>query len=186
MQETKAAAARSIMTHHKVAPPDWQRIFYLFHRLFEAHFLPTHMAILVISTSIFQSLPSLFPAQTTPIPYVPLPLPLTSHLRLFGFSLVALYLALYSPFHAHSLASRIAEMKTARSLSLMHHAGFAHRTAWNWVDFLWVPVVAPVFGCVPAGQAQLSQVWGKELRYVVSGKPVREGNRGRGGEGDAV
>jgi hypothetical protein len=43
----------SDVAHDEVKPPNWIRIFSLFHRLFEAYFLPTHMALLVIASSMY-------------------------------------------------------------------------------------------------------------------------------------
>ena len=96
---------------------------------------------------------------------------LAGYLRFLGFSLVALYFALYETFHRDCVNTRKAEMKAAGLYDHMQTA-FSYRTFWgNILDYLMVPVAAPLFGSIPAIQAQVSHFWTLDLIYTVSKKP---------------
>jgi hypothetical protein len=173
--------AFSDVMHHELPSPNWARILCLFHRLFEAHFLPVHMMILVISSSLYVIISSdaqddlnmrwIF--QTMAI------------LRVVGFLAVGFYMALYESYHSICVHSRKSEMKVAGLYESMAGA-FSHRS-WrtNFCDYVAIPLVAPLFGSIPAVQAQMCHFWTLDLVYAVSRKPQPQ-SRVREKEGGAI
>lgn len=93
----------------------------------------------------------------------------TGYLRVLGFFMIALYMILYEQFHSLCVKTRKAETKAA-GLQMQ----FSCRS-WvtNWVDYFLIPIVAPLFGSVPASQAQMCHFWTEDLEYTVSNKPLR-------------
>ncbi|OBT90100.1 hypothetical protein VE02_02525 [Pseudogymnoascus sp. 03VT05] len=166
MEERKAEnGIFSDVTHGDVSSPDYIRIFYLFHRLFEAHFLPTHMILLVLASSLY----TFITADKPDTLHISWTFALTNYLRIISFGGTAVYLMLYESYHATGAGLRLAEMTT---VGLAEHMVFSFRKfPGNLVDYGVSPLVAPLFGCVPALQAQFSHFWTQELVYAVSAKP---------------
>lgn len=159
--------AFSDVCYHRVDSPDWARIFFLLHRLLEAHFFPTHMMVLIIASSVFTVL---FKGHLDPL-QIAWTFNISGYLRILGFALVALYFALYENFHIICVNTRKAEMKAAGLYEGMQDA-FSYRTFWgNILDYFMVPIAAPVFGSIPAIQAQMSHFYTLDLVYTVSRKP---------------
>ncbi|KAL2198960.1 glycosyl transferase family group 2-domain-containing protein [Corynascus similis CBS 632.67] len=147
--------------------PDWERIAILFHRLFEAHFLPVQMTILVIASTLY-----MWAADgTEDIHGVGWIYSVCNVLRTLGFMEVALYLFLYEGFHKICVESREKEMGDAGLLKGMH---FSRREVKsNFIDYVMVPLVAPIFGSIPCAQAQICHFWTLDLVYTVSKKVTR-------------
>ena len=159
----------SDVTHGEVKSPNWLRIIYLFHRLFEAHFLPTHMMLVVIASSIYTWIVAGKPDDLN----IAWTFALTNYLRIISFGGTAVYLMLYETYHATGAGLREAEMLGA---GLAGHMVFSFRKfPANLVDYAVSPLVAPLFGCIPAIQAQFCQFWTQELVYAVSNKPEVSG-----------
>jgi hypothetical protein len=155
----------SEVIHDGVKSPYWLKIFYLFHRLFEAHFLPTHMALLVIASSIYMWVVKGKPDDLG----VAWTFALTNYLRILGFAGTAVYMIFYEQYHATCTAVREAEM---RSAGLAEHMVFSRRKfPRNLIDYAVFPLVAPLYGSIPAIQAQLCHFWTQDLVYAVSNKP---------------
>lgn len=158
----------SDVTQDTLKAPNYTRLFYLFHRLFEAHFLPVQMTILIFASTGYIWVQG---AQTDPcginwIFFV------CNILRTFGFMQVACYLFLYENFHKTCLAAREKEMADAGLTKGMH---FSHRAVKkNYIDYALVPLVAPIYGSIPCAQAQLSHFFTLDLVYTVSKKVTRQ------------
>lgn len=158
----------SDVTQGTLKEPHWEHIFYLFHRLFEAHFLPVHMTILVLASALFvwvtdgkegiESLGWIFS--------------LCNVLRTLGFMEVACYLFLYESFHRICVSTREREMADAGLASGMCFSRRSMRK--NYVDYALVPLVAPLYGAIPCAQAELSHFWTLDLVYAVSKKATRQ------------
>ncbi|RFU30484.1 hypothetical protein B7463_g5849, partial [Scytalidium lignicola] len=166
--------------HYTVSSPNWKHVFYLSHRLFEAHFLPTHMTIFIISFSIYSFLTSA--SNTSPPPsHLTYMLTLTSYTCLLSFAIVALYMTLYETYHTHCIATRTLEMRRAGLYDGMkeNENSFSYRS-WrnNWIDYVVSPLVAPVYRSILASQAQIAYLWTRELVYMVSVKLVIGGSAG--------
>ncbi|KAK4240845.1 glycosyl transferase family group 2-domain-containing protein [Achaetomium macrosporum] len=158
--------------------PDWERIFILFHRLFEAHFLPVQMTILVVASTLY-----MWVTEGTPdVHGVAWIFTICNVLRTAGFMEVALYLFLYEGFHRICVDSREKEMGDAGLLKGMHFSRREVKT--NYVDYVMVPLVAPIFGSIPCAQAQICHFWTLDLVYTVSKKVTRR--RGKSVTADAL
>ncbi|KAK4164258.1 glycosyl transferase family group 2-domain-containing protein [Cladorrhinum sp. PSN259] len=147
---------------------DYERIIVLFHRLFEAHFLPVQMTIMVIATTLFAWVTD----GVEDFHEVAWIMQICNILRTVGFMEVALYLALYEGFHRVCVDSREKEMSDANLTKGMH---FSRRTIKkNIIDYVMVPLVAPIFGSIPCAQAQICHFWTFDLVYTVSRKATRK------------
>ena len=142
----------------------------LFHRLFEAHFLPIHMAILVISSSIYVLVA---PEQLSNLHLTGV-FRVAEILRVVGFLAVGLYMALYESYHSHCVNVRKVEMKQAGLYEGMEGSFSARSWRTNIQDYFVIPLVAPMFGSIPASQAQISHFWTLDLVYAVSKKPEKQ------------
>ncbi len=142
-----------------------------------AHLVPIlvrvadHTAILVIASGVY-----LFLTQGKPDTLnIAWTFELTGYLRAIGFFSVALYLGLYERYHYICVTTREAEMRAAGLADGMQ-GGFSYRSfKQNFLDYFAIPVVAPMFGSIPASQAQICHFWTQDLAYNVSAKPVRKG-----------
>ncbi|KAL2270881.1 hypothetical protein VTJ83DRAFT_252 [Remersonia thermophila] len=161
-----------------IKEPDWKRIVYLFHRLFEAHFLPVQMTILVVASTLFMWVMDGAP-DIHGINWI---FTVCNVLRTLGFMEVAFYLFLYEGFHKICVETREKEMSDAGLIKGMH---FSHRRLkTNFIDYIMVPLVAPIFGSIPCAQAQIYHFWTLDLVYTVSKKVTRR--RSKSLTGDAL
>jgi hypothetical protein len=147
--------------------PDWERIIILFHRLFEAHFLPVQMTILVVASTLYMWVTDGAP-DTHGVAWI---YTVCNVLRTLGFMEVALYLFLYEGFHKTCVETREKEMGDAGLLKGMHFSRREVKT--NYIDYVMVPLVAPIFGSIPCAQAQVFHFWTLDLVYTVSKKVTR-------------
>lgn len=158
----------SDVTHETLQSPDWLRLFYLCHRLFEAHFLPVQMIILVIASTLY-----VWVAEGNGDPHnIGWTFDFSNVLRTLGFMEVGFFMFLYERYHETCVSMREKEMKAA---GLAAGMSFSRRQAKkNFVDYMLIPVVAPLYGSIPAMQAQLSHFWSLDLVYTVSTKATRQ------------
>ena len=158
----------SDVTQETIKEPHWENIFYLCHRIYEAHFLPVHMTILVIASTLYVLL-----AEGKDDPYnLAWTFRLANILRTAGFTLASCYLFLYESYHRLAANAREREMREA---GLSGGMSFSHRSAKkNFLDYLLVPVVAPLYGAIPSAQALIAQLWTRDLVYTVSKKATRQ------------
>lgn len=85
---------------------------------------------------------------------------------------VALLLFLYEQFHKICVTTREREMHEA---GLAKGMCFSHRNVKkNFVDYALVPLVAPLYGAIPTGQAQIMHFFTLDLVYTVSKKVTRQ------------
>ncbi|KAF7531495.1 hypothetical protein G7054_g8841 [Neopestalotiopsis clavispora] len=147
---------------------DWLRVLSLAHRLFEAHFLPVQMTILVIASTLY-----LWVTEGNGDPqHLRWIFTVCNVLRTAGFMQIAFYLFLYESFHKLLAAAREKEMNDA---GLAKGMCFAHRDRkMHYLDYIMVPLVAPMYGSIPGAQAQVFQFWTQDLVYTVSKKVVRQ------------
>ncbi len=143
------------------------RIFCLFHRLFEAHFLPGHMAILVVASSAYTLITSCRP-DTLGLAWT---FELTAYLRVVGLVAMAFFILSYERYHDICVNAREEEMKSAGLAEAMHGL-FSHRS-WKIkaFDYLIFPIAAPIYGSIPAIYAQICHFWTLDLVYSVTRKP---------------
>lgn len=161
----------SDVTHDTLEKPDWERIFYLFHRLFEAHFLPLQMTIMVVASTLYVWVTDGNP-DVHGLNWI---FDVSNVLRTAGFMEVALLLFMYESFHRLAVQTREKEMNEA---GLAKGMNFSHRKiSTNWKDYTMVPLVAPLFGAIPCAQAQICHFWTIDLVYTVSKKVTRQRSR---------
>lgn len=148
--------------------------FLVYHRLFEAHFLPTHLTLLLLSSAIYSFLT---PPVITPF-LLSFAFDLTAYIRALSFCTMLVFLALYERYHDAALSAREAEMRRA---GLYDEEGFSIRapgtwrewwTSRYWADYVAFPVAGMVFGSIPAMCAQWGHFWTDHLIYQVSAKPM--------------
>ncbi|CAJ2500986.1 Uu.00g038390.m01.CDS01 [Anthostomella pinea] len=147
---------------------DWQRTFLLGHRLFEAHFLPLQMTFLVVTSTLYMLITE-GGADPHNVGWI---FKICNVLRTVGFMEVGLLLCLYERFHKISASTREREMQEA---GLAKGMCFSHRTLkGNFVDYIMVPLVAPLYGAAPGAHAQFMHFFTHDLVYTVSKKVTRQ------------
>jgi hypothetical protein len=158
----------SDVTQDTLKDPNYLRIIYLFHRLFEAHFLPVQTTILILASTLYIWVTE----GTTDVYGLSWIFTVCNVLRTTGFMTVAFYLFLYERFHQICLEGREKEMADA---GLSKGMNFSHRAVKkNFIDYVMVPLVAPIFGSIPCAQAQICHFWTLDLVYTVSKKVTRQ------------
>ncbi|ORY65869.1 glycosyl transferase family group 2-domain-containing protein [Pseudomassariella vexata] len=167
-EETLESGIFSDVTTDTLKEPNWERLFYLGHRLFEAHFLPVQTTILVVASTLY-----VWVTEGTADPHnVHWIFGICNILRTAGFMQIAFYLFLYESFHRINAANREREMNDA---GLAKGMCFSHRNVKkNFIDYVMVPLVAPLYGSFPGAHAQISHFWTLDLVYTVSKKVTRQ------------
>ncbi|KAI1329635.1 glycosyl transferase family group 2-domain-containing protein [Xylariaceae sp. FL0255] len=151
-----------------IKEPDWQRTFILAHRLFEAHFLPLQMTILVVTSTLY-GLVTEGGSDPHGVDWI---FQICKVLRTVGFVEVAFLLFLYERYHKICSTTREKEMQEA---GLAKGMCFSHRSLRsNFVDYIMVPLVAPLYGSIPSAQAQFMHFFTHDLVYTVSKKVTRQ------------
>ncbi|KAK5019064.1 hypothetical protein LTR16_000899 [Cryomyces antarcticus] len=158
-----------------IAPPapstHWPNMIVLFHRLYEAHFLPVHLGTLVLSSLLYTA--------TRPASAIPASLlwafQVTAYLRTFSALGIIRLFTLYEDYHRTCVRTREEEMQRA-GLAQRMRGSFVKRKFWpNVCDYALFPVSGMLFGSVPAMHAQICHFWTVDLTYTVSKKPQRKG-----------
>ena len=98
----------------------------------------------------------------------------TGYLRVIGFLLVGVYMGLYEKFHHICVSARKAEMDATDLHTEMQPQFSTRSMRTNFVDYFLIPIVAPLFGSIPASQAQICHFWTQDLVYAVSMKPTSQ------------
>ncbi|KAL9111070.1 MAG: hypothetical protein Q9227_004503 [Pyrenula ochraceoflavens] len=141
-------------------------------RIFEAHFVPVHLPVVTISSTIFANFsPALIQCR-----YLALVFQITALIRALGFAAMILYyFVFYEAFHQACIDAREVEMRRAGLFEEMEES-FARRKKYSprtWLDYLMFPVAGLIYGSVPLTQAAFSHFWSDRLHYKVSAKPRR-------------
>ncbi|CAK7202791.1 hypothetical protein SEUCBS139899_005518 [Sporothrix eucalyptigena] len=158
----------SDVTHETIKGLNYRRLIVLFHRLFEAHFLPVQMTILVVTSTLYMWATD----GAEDIHGVNWIFDVCKYLRTLGFMQVAFYLFMYENFHQIAVSIREKEMHDA---GLAKGMNFSHRSLKkNFIDYIMVPFVAPLYGSIPCAQAQIYHFWTVDLVYTVSKKATRQ------------
>lgn len=145
-------------------------VFTLYQRIFEAHFLPIHLCVILTTSSIFSWL--------TPGFLMPdilrLALNFSGWCRLVGYILMLCYFYRYEQYHRLCVALRREEMRKAGMLEgLSDHDGFSRSVfqVAGLLEAVLFPIGGFLFGAIPALQAVISHIFTDRLVYVVSLKP---------------
>ncbi len=158
----------SDVTHDTLLEPNYERLFFLFHRLFEAHFLPLQMTILVIASTLYMWVTE----GSADIHAWPGSSRCASTCERPALWKLLSTLGLYENFHRIAISLREKEMSDA---GLARGMNFSHRhLRKNFIDYIMVPLVAPLYGAIPCAQAQVCHFWTLDLVYTVSKKVTRQ------------
>ncbi|KAJ5775083.1 uncharacterized protein N7511_000094 [Penicillium nucicola] len=143
------------------------RHFALLHLLWEAHFMPCHLTLLMFF-SVFYTL-------WTPVaslhPTLAWAFSFTNTLRTSGFLGMNVCLSLYERWHAVCLDSRMKDMREAN----LPDTGFSRRVWYHpqcLCERVCFPLSGTMFGAVPTIHAVFSHFWTDRLVYRVSKKPT--------------
>jgi hypothetical protein len=149
-----------------------RRNFILFSRIFEAHFLPFHLMVLMFASTAYSN----FSNPLVHCRYLTLALNLTGALRAISFVVMLLYfIFFYQKYHAVCVEAREAEMRRVGLYEGMED-GFSHRQTrkpWSYLDYVIFPIAGTIFGSAPLLQAALAHFRSEKLMYTVSAKPSR-------------
>ena len=133
----------------------------------EAHFLPTHITLLIVSGGLY----TLFTPAVLVHPTLLKTFSFTGFLRLGSALLFGVFFYLYEEYHTVCVSGREREMMRAGLADRM--AGyFSYRTARNRLDFCLFPVAGILFGSVPTVVVLVCHFWTLDMVYRVSQKPV--------------
>ncbi|KAF9891472.1 hypothetical protein FE257_003938 [Aspergillus nanangensis] len=139
----------------------------LLHLLFEAHFLPCHLIILMLYSAVYENLA---PAGSLH-PTLAWAFWLTNIIRTSSFVGMNICLALYERWHALCLNARRTDMLDA----CLGDTGFSPRVWWHMpylLERICFPIAGTLFGPIPTFQAVFSHLWTDRLEYQVSKKPT--------------
>lgn len=145
-------------------------MLHLFHRLFEAHFLPTHLYVVLICSSIYTFF---YPSVAIPS-MLKIVLDIAGWCRLVGFCSIVFFFYNYEKYHQLCVGLRQEEMGRVGLLEEMVSNDSVSTKAFQYAGFLeglLFPVSGLIFGGLPATQAVISHLFTERLVYVVSLKP---------------
>jgi hypothetical protein len=138
----------------------------LFHLLWEAHFVPTHFVIMLFG--------SMFYSITTPTANIPHALVwtlwITAIIRNVSFLIMQAVFTVYDDYHRLCVNARAQDMRRAG----IQETDFSFRKHFTWASLferLSIPIVAALYGAVPALHAQICHFWTESLVYTVTRKP---------------
>jgi hypothetical protein len=143
------------------------RHFALFHLLWEAHFMPCHLTILMLFSVIY----TLCTPSASLHPTLAWAFGFTNTLRTLSFIGMNISLILYERWHAICLNSRVQDMHEAN----ISDTGFSHRVWYRpqqLLERLCFPISGTLYGAVPTIHAVFSHFWTDRLVYCVSKKPT--------------
>jgi len=150
-----------------VLAPNWINIGTLTERLFEAHFLPVHLALLPIASLLYV----IFRSSIHQAPELDWVFNITGYLRAMAALGMITFISLYENFHRLNVNYRENEMKKV-GLADQMQGGFARRQLWpNMLDYCLFPVAGAIYGPAPLIHAQIKHLWTVDLVYKVSAKP---------------
>lgn len=144
-------------------------LFVLYHRLYEAHFLPAHLTSALLAEVLYGAI--LGPAIVSTHPLLLWSFSFCGTLRLIGFLGTAVFMYFYESYHLVCVRNREDEMKRAGLWESMQ-GNFTYRS-WkkNWFDYVALPVNGTLYGTLPAVVAEFSHFFTDRLVYHVSAKP---------------
>lgn len=140
----------------------------LLHLLWEAHFLPVHLFILMIFSAFYEMTASTTTAHLHPT--LRTVFLVTGIMRTVSFLWMNGCLVLYERWHAVCLDARRGDMLRAG----VADTGFAKRVWWKGqflLERICFPIAGTVFGAVPTLHAVFAHFWTDRLVYRVSRKP---------------
>ncbi|KAF3388135.1 hypothetical protein DPV78_012322 [Talaromyces pinophilus] len=138
----------------------------LLHLLFEAHFLPSHLTILLLFSALYTA----FVPAANIHPTLAWAFFITGFLRGISFVGMNACITLYDRWYSICIRSRANDMAKAG----LKDTGFSLRKWYQLqqlAERICFPIAGTVFGSIPAIQAELSHFFTDRLVYRVSKKP---------------
>lgn len=148
------------------------RNFVVFSRLFEAHFLPAHLFLMIVTSAAFTP----GSGKNNNNSWLYFVLDLTGYMRLVSYFVMVAYFAFfYERYHRICVQAREREMiKAGLHSQMADQFSKRGRSNWQfWPDYFLFPVSGVMFGAICLFQAVFSHFWTDKLVYLVSAKPVR-------------
>lgn len=142
----------------------------LLHLLWEAHFLPVHLFILMVFSAFYEMVATTTASTHALHPTLKTVFFVTGIMRTVSFLWMNVCLMLYERWHAVCLDARRADMLRAG----VADTGFARRAWWEaqfLLERICFPIAGTVFGAVPTLHAVFAHFWTDRLVYRVSRKP---------------
>jgi Glycosyl transferase family group 2 len=139
----------------------------LTHLLWEAHFLPAHLTIILLFSVAY---PTTVP-ESAIHPTLAWAFWFTGLLRTITFLWMNVCISLYDRWYTLSLNARMRNMEIAGLLD----TGSSPRAWWHrrhLLERICFPVAGTLFGSIPGVQAVVSHFWTDRLVYRVSKKPI--------------
>ncbi|KAH8691201.1 glycosyl transferase family group 2-domain-containing protein [Talaromyces proteolyticus] len=139
----------------------------LVHLLWEAHFLPCHLTILLVFSVIctfFYPVETLHPTLVWALSFANL-------IRTLSFIGMNINLVIYDQWHQIWLYTRRQDMVEAN----LKDCGFSSRSWWHIAQLterICFPIAGTIYGAVAMGHAVFSHFWTNRLVYRVSKKPT--------------
>ncbi|SMQ51797.1 unnamed protein product [Zymoseptoria tritici ST99CH_3D7] len=173
----------SASPHPYSKPIDTSNLLTLYHRLFEAHFLPTHLCVILTTSALYSFIhPSILVPRALNIA-----LNISSYLRFVGYCTMLLYFHLYAQYHTLCVELRTEELRRTGLLEAMQASDGVTKGVYQiagLVECMLFPLGGFVFGAIPALQAVVSHLFTERLVYVVSLKPRLPAALCGGGSGE--
>jgi hypothetical protein len=149
----------------------WRNVM-LLTRVFEAHFLPIHLLVVMVFSTVYTNLA----APLVHCRFLTMFLDFTAALRALSFIIMLFYFfVFYEDYHHVCVEAREAEMRRVGLYEEMED-NFSKRRPGEprtWLDYLLFPVAGSLFGSAPLLHAALAHFWSDRLDYKVSVKPTR-------------
>ncbi|EEA22517.1 hypothetical protein TMatcc_001364 [Talaromyces marneffei ATCC 18224] len=139
----------------------------LAHLLWEAHFLPCHLAVMLIFSVVYTT----FVPLDTLHPTLAWAFSVANLIRTLSFIGMNINLTIYDQWHQIWLYTRRHEMAEAN----LKDCGFSSRTWWHVAQLkerICFPVSGMIYGAVAMSHAVFSHFWTDRLVYRVSEKPT--------------
>lgn len=156
---------------HQVQHVDVMKLLTLALRLFEAHFLPVQLFVVITASELYTLI---YPSFLMP-PLLKAVLDFCSACRLLSFGGMVCFCYLYEQYHRLCVGLRQEEMKSAGLFEKMVEDDAISPnvfTSGGILEAMLFPVGGILFGVLPGLQAILSHIFTERINYVVSRKPA--------------
>ncbi|WPH00338.1 Hypothetical protein R9X50_00316300 [Acrodontium crateriforme] len=142
----------------------------LANRMFEAHFLPIHLCLILATSGIYGLLYPIFLMPAV----LRWSLEFSGWCRLIGYLLMLVFFYRYATYHRLCVALRREEMRRAGLLEEMEENDSFSPDIFQFAgiaEVMTFPLGGFIFGGIPALQAVITHIFTDRLTYVVSLKP---------------
>jgi hypothetical protein len=158
-----------IRTGESPTPINILNVCIVFHRLFEAHFLPLHLSLILAAATVYTNVGGdLIPRELYMALYF------CSICRLVGWALIVTYFYRYETYHRLCAELRREDMRMAGMKHEAAEEGNFSTRVFQWIGLFEAgifPLGGFLYGAIPALQAVVSHMFTDRLTYHVSLKP---------------